>query len=373
MIKVMVLGLRAFPGVQGGVEKHAEHLYPLLAQMGCEVGVITRSSCDRNTERSWKGVTFHRLWAPKIKGAEAFVHSFLGVVYAGIRRPDILHIHAIGPAIMTPLARFFGLRVVVTHHGADYTREKWGGFAKWILRLGEKWGMKYANERIAISRIIRESIKELYHRDAVIIPNGVIIPGQSSNSEALAKYSLGKGKYVLTVGRIVPEKRHLDLIRAFRESNSNGWKLVIVGDSDHRDAYWENIQSEGSVTPGVLLTGHQSGAVLEQLYANAGLFVLPSSHEGLPIALLEALSYGIPVLASNISPNREIGLPNECYFPLADVKRLAVMISNITTRGLARSTDFDGRDFVKEQYNWRNIATKTMNVYMRIYQQPIRK
>ena len=123
-MRVMVLGLRGFPDVQGGVEKHAEHLYPLLVQSGCQVEVITRSPYTSRDHRSWKGITFHRIWTPRLTGIEAFVHSILGVFYAAIKRPDVLHIHAIGPAIVTPLARLLRLRVVVTHHGPDYDREK---------------------------------------------------------------------------------------------------------------------------------------------------------------------------------------------------------------------------------------------------------
>src|SRR5664280_2300003 len=121
----MMLGLRGFPNVQGGVETHAEHLCPLLVEMGCDVTVLVRSpyhSIEIGSE--WKGVKFVTLWAPKSKGLEAILHSFLGVLYAAIKRPDILHIQAIGPAIMTLPARLLGLRVVVTHHGPDYDRQK---------------------------------------------------------------------------------------------------------------------------------------------------------------------------------------------------------------------------------------------------------
>src|SRR3990172_2040549 len=169
---IIVLGLRGFPGVQGGVEKHAEQLYPLLVRLGCDVEVIVRSPyCACDQRREWQGVRFRPLWSTRLNGLEALIHSFFVVIYAGLVRPDLLHIHAIGPAIVTPFARLFGLRVIVTHHGPDYDREKWGYFARWLLRLGEKWGMRYASQRIVISGIIRKLVNEKYGLDSIVVPN----------------------------------------------------------------------------------------------------------------------------------------------------------------------------------------------------------
>src|SRR6185312_5078097 len=141
-MRVTVLGVRGIPNVQGGIETHAEHLYARLAQMGCDVEVIVRTPFTPPNARSFGAVRLRRLWAPERAGFEALVHSFIGVLYAGVTRPDILHIHAVGPAIVTPIARLLGLRVVVTHHGPDYDRDKWGRFARWVLQTGEHVGMR---------------------------------------------------------------------------------------------------------------------------------------------------------------------------------------------------------------------------------------
>lgn len=363
MLKVMVLGLRGFPDVQGGVEKHAEHLYPLLVQLGCRVDVIVRSSYVTASRRSWQGIRYRRLWAPKLKGIEALFHSLSGVIYAGIVRPDILHIHAIGPAIVTPLARMLGLKVVVTHHGPDYDREKWGVFAGWLLRLGEAWGMRYSNRRIVISNVIRELVKKKYKIESNVIPNGIVPPVIPGSDKILQKYNLDKGRYVLMVSRFVPEKRHLDLINAFKSSALDGWKLVLVGEADHPDKYSEMVIGEAKRTPNVILTGFQTGLALQELYAHAGLFVLPSSHEGLPIVMLEALSYGIPVVASDIPANLEIGLPTESYFKLGDVAGLADTLT-FFAGGAGHNqklvSDY-GRLLVR--YNWTKIAGDTIQVY----------
>ncbi len=178
------------------------------------------------------------------------MHSILGVFFACIKRPDVLHIHAVGPAVVTPLAKLLRLRVVVTHHGPDYDREKWGAAARRLLRLGESLGMRYADQRIVISETIRNLVKEKYGLDSVVIPNGVTLPDIPTAKLAIEKYGLTGGRYVLLVGRLVPEKRHKDLLAAFRQADLHGWKLVFVGGADHASKYSEDL----NVRPGICLT-----------------------------------------------------------------------------------------------------------------------
>ena len=365
-MRIMVLGLRGFPDVQGGIEAHAEHLYPLLVKMGCVVEVIVRSGYVSASQDCWRGIRFHRIWAPKLKGLEAFLHSFLGVIYAGFKRPDVLHIHAIGPALMAPLARLMGLQVVVTHHGFDYDREKWGRFARWILRIGERLGMKFASRRIVISEYIRASVQEHYHRDSVVIPNGVVSPKIPETTDALERFGLTPRRYILLVSRLVPEKRHLDLIQAFSSAGLQGWQLVLVGDTDHPDEYSSKVLSVAGETEGVVVTSFQTGIALKELYANAGIFVLPSSHEGLPIVLLEALSYGIPALASNIPANLAVGLPAEQYFEQGNISVLSKLLREYS--GLEIDHECRARQcaWIKEFYDWQRIAQKTLAVYREV-------
>lgn len=366
-IKVMMLGLRGFPGVQGGVETHAEHLCPLLAELGCEVTVLTRAPYHpANVGGQWKGVRLVPLWAPKSKGLEAILHSFLGVLYAAIKRPDVLHIQAIGPAIMTLPARLLGLKVVVTHHGPDYDRQKWGRLAKIILQLGERFGMRWSQERIVISQVIRQLVRSKHGKDSVLIPNGVVLPNLPDTHAALAQFGLEPGRYVLLVSRLVPEKRHLDLITAFAMASPPGWRLAIVGASDHPDAYVQEVLDKAGATPGVVCTGLQTGQALRELYGQAGLFVLPSSHEGLPIAMLEALSYGLPVVASDIPANLEVGLPAENYFPLGDVQALAGRISHFASINITDTAREARRAWVTSRYDWHDIARRTLAVYEKL-------
>ncbi|HBZ06419.1 glycosyltransferase family 4 protein [Massilia haematophila] len=366
-ISVMVLGLRGFPQVQGGVETHAEHLYTELARMGCEVEVVVRGSYQPASNPDvWKGIRFTRLWAPRQRALEAIAHTFAGVLLAAWRRPDVLHIHAIGPALFTPLARLLGLRVVVTHHGPDYDRQKWGRAARFVLRLGERFGMGWSSERIVISKLIRSLVRDKYQRGSTFIPNGVELPDSPPGTQAMQTFDLQPGRYVLLVSRLVPEKRHLDLIEAFALAEVNGWKLVLVGAADHPDEYMRRVLRAARQTPNVVCTGFQSGPGLRELYAHAGLFVLPSSHEGLPIALLEALSHGLPAIASDIPANRELGHLGVEFYPVGDVRSLAgrMRARMLRERSVAEAAAVQQR--VAESYCWKHIASETRAVYARI-------
>lgn len=364
-LHIMMLGLRSFPGVQGGVEAHAENLCPRLVRLGCKVTVLARSPYHSASVKSeWRRVRFVSLWAPKSKALEAIMHTFIGVLYAAIKRPDVLHIQAIGPGLLAPVARLLGLRVVVTHHGPDYDRQKWGRFARFVLHTGERFGICFSNERIVISEVIHQLVLKKYGVHSNLIPNGVGIPEIPDSKKAIEDIGLQAGRYILLVSRIVSEKRHHDLIQAFLQADLPGWKLVIVGASDHPDTYTQSVLDAAQSTASIICTGFQSGTILNELYAHAGIFVLPSSHEGLPIALLEALSYGLQVLASDIPANKEVGLSREHYFPLGDIEQLQVRLRQFSRQALSHAKRDQLRKWVQTNYNWDNIAQSTLEVYL---------
>lgn len=354
-------GLRGFPNVQGGVETHAENLYPLVANKG--VGVICAARSPYHNQQEWSGVRFLRIWAPRSKFLEAIVHSILAVIRAAFLRPDVVHIHAVGPSLVVPLARLCGLRVVVTHHGPDYDREKWNAIAKSALRLGEWCGMKFANERIVISSVIADLVRERYGADSNIIPNGVPLPVLGSGTESLERFGLESGKYVLLVSRFVPEKRHIDLIDAFERAACPGLKLALVGDADHPDDYERSLKERAAANPDIVLTGFIKGDDLKAVFEHAGLFVLPSSHEGLPISLLEALSFGLPCVASGIPANRAVGLPEDAYFELGNIDQLAKKVTAVSKQAWSDGERARIREWVAENYDWNRIAGQTVEVY----------
>ena len=363
-MRVMVLGVRGIPEVQGGVETHAEQLYPRLKRLGCEIEVVVRSPFVPPSQREFDSIPLRRIWCPRQPGLEAFVHSVLGVIYAGFAHPDILHVHAIGPSIITPIARLFGLRVVVTHHGPDYDRAKWGPFARWVLRTGERWGMRYAHARIAVSNVIAELISSKHRVAAVVIPNGALAVDQERGTKHIEALGLQPGRYFLQVSRVVPEKRQLDLIAAFLKAQVPDWKLVLVGGLDST-AYSGEVRAAAGAA-GAVLTGFLTGAPLREIYSHAGGFVLPSAHEGLPIAILEALSYGLPVVASAIPANLEVGLPATSYFPLGDVGALSERLQALVFARNDESERAARRAFVTDTYDWDRIAGQTLAVYQAV-------
>jgi glycosyltransferase involved in cell wall biosynthesis len=374
-LRVTWLGLRGLPGVQGGVETHAEQLCPRLQALGCEVTVLARAPYQASLpEARWQGVRLRRLWAPRHKHLEAVAHTFLGVLHAGlVQRPDVLHLQAIGPALWTPLARLLGLRVVVTHHGADYERQKWGPLARWVLKLGEASAARWAHELVVISHAIQRDVQARHQRQGCCIPNGLTLPSSPADPSVLADFGLHPRRYVLLVSRLVPEKRHLDLIQAFANAQAQGrlpgWRLGLVGAADHADAYARQVADAAARTPGVMMTGFQTGTALQALLAHAGLFVLPSSHEGLPIALLEALSWGLPCLASDIPPHRELGLPEDSLFPLGDVAALSASLAHLADRVEHHEGPADRLERMQQagrRFDWDDGARQTRAVYERV-------
>lgn len=358
-MKVVVTGTRGIPDVQGGVETHCQNLYPLLARDGFDVTVIRRKPYVENDPRTdYEGVKIVDLFTPRKKSFEAIIHTFLAVIRAKRMKADVLHIHAIGPAIMAPFARLLGLKVVMTNHGPDYDRQKWGRAAKVVLKMGERLGSKWANKVIVISPTIRDIVARKYGRtDTELIFNGVNTPVKSANTDYVESLGLTPDKYILAVGRFVEEKGFHDLIHAFKKISTPGYKLVIAGDADHPDKYSEELKRLAAETPGVVLTGFIHGEQLNQVETNAALFVIPSYHEGLPFSLLEAMSYGIDALASDIPANRINELNDADFFPVGSVDELA--------KGIERklSENRINRAYNLSAYDWEAIARQTAQVY----------
>jgi glycosyltransferase involved in cell wall biosynthesis len=369
-LKIFVLGVRGFPGVAGGIEKHCCSLYPRLVQLGCEVTVIIRASYVSKEKRfaQWRGVKFIYLWAPSSRYFEAITHTFLGVIIARLNSPDILHIHGIGPSILVPLAKLLGLKVVMTNHGPDYEREKWGKFAKFVLRVGEFLGTKFADKVIVISGVIKSIVEDKYgRRDLEFIPNGVDSPEFIPPSDTLRKYNLEPRKYIFTACRFVPEKGLVDLIEAYKRLENPEFKLVIAGDADYQTKYSKNIKKLAEEDKRITLTGFISGRPLGELFSNAGLFVLPSHYEGASLALLEAISYGLPVLVSEILANKEIPLPQFRYFPPGDIEVLSKKIVELFNYGISEEERHKQRELIIKNYNWDKIAERTEQVYKELY------
>lgn len=361
-MKICAIGLRGIPNVMGGIESHCQQLYPRLVKQGAKVTVLARSPYVEQKRAIYDGVEVVSVWAMRHKFLETFLHTFVAIFYARIFvKPDVLHIHAIGPALFTGIARLLGMKVVVTHHGADYDRQKWNKFAKKLLLTGESMGIRFANSTFVVGKSLTTRLQENFpkRKDYInFVPNGAIADFNANvNKSDLDSTQLGleAGEYILTVGRLVPEKGFHDLVEAYKKSGSSK-KLVIVGKADHQDEYAKNLVANAS--DNILFAGRREGNQLKALYKFAGLFVLPSYHEGLPIVALEAISADTPVLLSDITPNLDIGLTNEHYFPVGNHDALADKLNSAIEKV--------PQEDILNTYDWDVIAMQTYSLVTKV-------
>jgi len=357
-MKVAVTGLRGIPGVMGGVETHCEELLVRIKRLAPDLAitVFARAPYVRDERYEYEGIGILPVPSPRSRSFEAIIATFNAVRASRRAGADIVHIHAIGPALLAPLARLLGMRVIVTHHGEDYRRAKWGFVARQMLKLGEKLACRSAHRLIAVSPSLARRLQAAYPAAAErirFIPNGVPhLP--AGGGGALTRLGLVPGGYILAVGRLVPEKGLHDLVDAHARTGDPR-TLLIVGGADHKSAYASRLQAQGGER--VRFAGLQDRATVRELLEKASLFVMPSYHEGLPIAALEAASCATPMLLSDIQPNLDLGLGSEHYFPVGDVDELA--------RRLGRpDSDYaiDRESFLRA-FDWDVISASTLAVY----------
>ena len=311
-MKIAMIGQKRIPSREGGVEVVVTELSTRLSACGYSVEAYNRSGYhvsgkefDDGRGKLYKGVRI--ITVPTFENGKlnAIVYTILATFRAIFGHYDVIHYHAEGPCIMLWCPKLFGVRVVATIHGLDWQRAKWGNFASYILKTGEKTAAKYADEIIVLSRNVQDYFKATYHRETNYIPNGVNRPDKREAKEIREKYGLEKDGYILFVARLVPEKGLHYLIKAFQKTKTDK-KLVIAGGSSHSFEYMEKVQKMAARDNRILMTGFVQGRVLEELYSNAYVFVLPSDIEGMAISLLEAMSYGNCCLVSDIKENIEV-------------------------------------------------------------------
>jgi glycosyltransferase involved in cell wall biosynthesis len=363
-LRVMLLGMRGFPDVQGGVEKHTEKLAIGLTKLGCKVEAVVRNDFVPKGTKSWNDIRIVRFWNSRTKGVETFLHTMVGVLYAAWRRPDVLHIHGIGPAIFAPLARAFRLRVVVTYHSLNYEHAKWGPFGRVVLRMGEWFGMAFSNGRIAVSEELVRRMNQTYGIGVTKIPNGIATPNFLATTDTLKAFDLSPKRYALTVARFDEAKRLLDLIAAYARIPNPGFKLALVGQADYVGPYARAVAEAARQTPGVTLLGRQTGNALAELYTHAGVFVLPSSHEGQPMAVLEAAVYGLQAILSDIPAHRELAVSGARYFAVGDILALEKEMRTCFEAPSLPRISTEDRLHVLAKHDWDDVANQTLAVYL---------
>lgn len=305
-LRIAMVGQKGMPATYGGIERHVEEMSSRLVALGHEVTVYCRHSYDAMPMDQYRGVRLR--WVPTVasKHLDAIVHSATATFAALKDRPDVLHYHGIGPALVTPLPRYLSrVRVVQTIHGLDNRRAKWNRAARAALGAAH-WLSGYVPDvRIAVSQELTAHFRNRFGSDTRYVPNGVADPRPVPAQQITTRFGLTAGGYLLLVGRLVPEKAADLLIRAFRRVDTD-LKLALVGGSSFTDDYVATLRAAAGDDPRIVFTGFAYGDLLAELYTNAAAFVQPSRLEGLPLTLLEAASYGLPMVASDIQPHREL-------------------------------------------------------------------
>ena len=376
-LRVAMIGHKRIPSREGGVEIVVEELSVRLAALGHSVDAYNRyghhvSGRKYDDEYGWKGRKFYKgvrvYIVPTFQRSSlnAIVYSFFATIRALFGRYDVIHYHAEGPCAMLWIPKLFRRKIVVTVHGLDWQRAKWGNLASYVIKFGEKMAAKYADEVIVLSENVRQYFADTYHRTVTYIPNGITRPAQRDVQMIREKYGLEKDGYFLSLGRIVPEKGVHYLIEAFAGLDTDK-KLVIAGGNSQAVGYMEQIHRMAAQDKRVIMTDFVQGQILEELYSNAYGFVLPSDVEGMALTLLEAMSYGDCCLVSDICENTEVVEDKALVFHKGDVKdlrdKLEYMLNNPET---VREYGRQSADFICGKYNWDQVVEETLAVYRNV-------
>ncbi len=367
-LRVAMIGQKGYPAVQGGIEKHVAELAARLPGLGIEVDIYSRPHYSAlSGPADIPGVRVLRLPSLATKHLDAISHTLAATADALVRRPDVVHYHALGPGLLSWVPRLLrGIPTVVTVHGLDWQREKWGWFARQVLQVGEAAAVRRPSATIAVSRALADYLRSRYGPGVEFIPNG-ITPQDPLPPSRLVGLGI-PARYVLFVGRLVPEKGcHflLDAWRALPQALRSNRELVIAGDAGFTSGYVDDLKR--SAGAGVRFLGFVHGPLLQELYSNAEVVVLPSTLEGLSIALLEAMSFRRCCLVSDIPPNLEAAGDAAEFFPSGDWKELARSLGALLGDDRRRGElGQKAGQRVRRKYSWPQVTEQTAAVYRRI-------
>lgn len=373
-MKIAMLGHKRIPSREGGVEIVVEELASRMVQKGHDVTVYNRkghhiAGKDRDTagqkrKAEYQGIHIVNVPTVEKKSLNAIVYSFFATWKAVRGKYDVIHFHAEGPCLMLPIAKRFSKAIcIATIHGLDWQRSKWGGFATKMLLHGERMAARYADEIIVLSKNVQNYFKEQYGRECRYIPNGVNLAEKLKPEIITKEYGLKGNDYILFLARIVPEKGLHYLIEAYKELQTDK-KLVIAGSGSHTDQYVEQIKEMTAENPDIIMTGFVEGKKLQELYSNAYVYVLPSDVEGMPLSLLEAMSYGNCCLVSDIPENAEVVQDKADTFSHSDVEDLKVHLERLLYEPeRVVSMQKSASEYICNKYNWDDITDRTLEIY----------
>lgn len=365
-MKIAMIGQKGLPSRAGGIEIHVEEIAKRLVNYNCEVDVYCRKGYCETLQKEFNGVKVK--YAPYFhtKHLDAITHTFFSTIKALFSKTNIFHYHALGPSTLAFIPRLFGKKVVCTVHGLDWQRGKWGGFATKFLKFGEYATAKFSNATINVSKNLVSYYKSKYNKDTVYIPNGIDKQNILEPNIILKKYNLNKNDYILFLARLVPEKGAHYLIEAYKKLKTKKM-LVIAGGASHSDKYVKDLANLAENNNRILFTGFVQGNELAELYSNAYLYVLPSDIEGLPISLLEAMSYGNCCVTSDIPENVDVIEDIGYTFKKGDVKDLSIVLQKVLDeKDTVALIKEKVQNFVLTKYKWEDIANRTFILYKNV-------
>lgn len=369
-LRIAMLGHKRIPSREGGVEIVVEQLATRMSLLGHSLTVYNRkghhvsgAKYDSTAKNIYKGVRIKSVPTIEKRGLAAMSASFFAAISAAFSRYDVVHFHAEGPCAMLWLPKLFGKKCIATIHGLDHQRAKWGKFASRYILFGEKCAVKFADEIIVLSKNVQDYFLKNYGRETIFIPNGITASKNVEAKEIAEKFGLKKDEYILYLGRLVNEKGIDYLIDAYKGVKTDK-KLVIAGGSSDTKDYEQHLKDKAADCENIIFTGFVQGRLLEELYSNAYLYVLPSDLEGMPLSLLEAMSYSNCCLTSNIPECVQV--TGECgvSFEKSNTEDLLIKMQM-----LCDNADFVNKykntaaQYVCERFNWDEITEKTLNLY----------
>ena len=356
---------------EGGIEIVVKELCTRMARDGCQVTCYNRSGhhvsgAEYDEKIEYEGIRQKSVLTIEKKGLAAVSSSAFAALYSALGKYDVIHIHAEGPAFFAWLPKMFGKRVVVTVHGIDWQREKWkSGFGSKFIRQGEKNAVKYADEIIVLSKGVQDYFKKVYGRETNFIPNGVNRPKLRAAEQISEKFGLSKDSYILFLGRLVPEKGIRYLIEAFKQVKTDK-KLVIAGGSSDTDSFERELKDLAKNDERIIFTGFVQGSLLDELYSNAYIYTLPSDLEGMPLSLLEAMSYGNCCLVSDIPECTEVVEDKALIFKKSDISDLWEKLQDACNHPEnVMELKKEAADFICKKYDWDDVVEKTRELYRR--------
>ena len=367
-LKIAIIGHKRIPSNEGGIEKGVEEHAVRMVALGHDVTVYNRGNDNINGKeynqerlKEYKGVKIVTVPTPN-GGMGVIVYSFLATIHAIFRHYDVISYRASGPCVMIPLAKFFGQRCVASIHGFDSQRDKWGRMARWILEKGERAAARRADACLVLSERMRQYIKDTYGRDAICFANGIDRKEKLPAVEIAEKWGLSKNSYILSLGRVEPEKGLHYLIEAFMGCRTDKKLVIAGGDSNHE--YYRQLKEMALGDDRILFIGQVKGAVIGELYSNAYIFMLPSNLEGMANTLLESMSYGCCDLVSDIAENTEVVGDHAERFKKGDpsdlLEKLQMLLDH---RETVEKYKAESADYITAKYNWDIVVEQMLRIY----------